>query len=283
MATGSCSVTSDLLSNGFIRVLAFFALAVAPCSALSGPQAAVGATPLPPNIPAIPTTIKNAPFSAQVVTEYDHVLANGNHIHRETHGRIFRDSQGRVRTETQVATLGGVDSLEHIAIQDPILHEIIHLDPHTKTASVHQLGEPPAAVAEVPHGGIPTKSGRALLSTPETSTGSATFAPPRQGVTIPSASEALGTRMIEGLPAIGTRTTRTIGNGEGDPIVAVSEVWYSRDLQMIILSISDDGQSGHSVMRVTNIVRGAPSEKLFQVPPDYTVKDGNPIAAVIKH
>jgi hypothetical protein len=51
---------------------------------------------------------------------------------------------------------------------------------------------------------------------------------------------------------------------------------------MIILSISDDGQSGHSVMRVTNIVRGAPSEKLFQVPPDYTVKDGNPIAAVIK-
>jgi hypothetical protein len=283
MATGSSSVTSDFLSNGFIRVLVFFALAVAPCSALSGPQAGAGATPLPPNVPAIPTTIKNAPFSAQVVTEYDHVLANGTHIHRETHGRIFRDSQGRVRTETQVAALGGVDSLEHIAIQDPILHEIIHLDPRTKTASVHHLGEPPAAVAEAPHGGIPTKSGRALLSTPETSTGSATFASPRQGVTIPAASEALGTRMIEGLPAIGTRTTRTIGNGEGDPIVAVSEVWYSPDLQMVILSISDDGQSGHSVMRVTNIVRGAANEKLFQVPSDYTVRDGNPIAAVIKH
>jgi hypothetical protein len=89
--------------------------------------------------------------------------------------------------------------------------------------------------------------------------------------------------MIEGLPAIGTRTTRTIGNGEGDPIVAVSEVWYSPDLQMVILSISDDGQSGHSVMRVTNIVRGAANEKLFQVPSDYTVRDGNPIAAVIKH
>jgi hypothetical protein len=284
MATGNSSVTSDLLGNGFIRVLVFFALAVAPCSALCGFQAAGGSvTPLPPNAPALPTTIKNAPFSAQVATEYDRVLANGNHIHRDTHGRIFRDSQGRVRTETQVAGLYGVDSLEHIAIQDPILHEIIHLDPRSRTASVHHLGEPPAAVAEAPHSGIPTKSGRALLTTPETSTGGAAFAPPRQQVASQALTEPLGTRMIEGLPAIGTRTTRTTTDGQGDPIVAVSEVWYSRDLQMIVVSISDDGESGHSIMRVTNIVRGAPNEKLFRVPPDYTVKDGNPIAAVTKH
>jgi hypothetical protein len=227
--------------------------------------------------------VKNAPFSAQVVTEYDHVLANGNHIHREARGRIFRDSQGRVRTDTQIASLGGVDSLEHIAIQDPILHEIIHLDPRTRTASVYHLGEPSSTLAEPPHSGIPTKSGKALLLTPETSAGRATFASPHPGVTIPATSESLGTRMIEGLPAIGTRVTHTLANGQGDPIVAVSEVWYSRDLQMIIVSISDDGQSGHSVMRLTNIVRGAPNEKLFQAPPDYTVKDGNPIAAVMKH
>ncbi len=282
MATENSSVTSDFLSNGFIRVLAFFALAIASCCALSGRQAAGGVTPLPPGAPSIPTTIKNAPFSAQVVTKYDHVLANSNHIHRETQGRIFRDSQGRVRTETQVATLSGIENLEHIAIQDPILHEIIHLDPRTKTASIHHMGEPSSVVADPPHSGIPTKSGKALLSTPETSAGG-TIAAPHPGVAIPATSEALGTKMIEGLPAVGTRITRTITNGEGDSIVAVSEVWYSRDLQMIILSVSDDGQSGHSVMRVTNIVRGAPNEKLFQVPPDYTVKDGNPIAAVMKH
>lgn len=283
MATGSSSVTSDLLSNGFVRVLVFFALAAAPRSAICGPQATRGVTPLPANAPAIPTTIKNAPFSAQVVSQYDHVLANGTHIHREAHGRIFRDSQGRVRTETQVASLSGVDGLEHIGIQDPVLHEIIHLDPRTRTASVHHLGEPSAAVADAPHGGIPTKSGKALLTTPETAAGSAAFAPPHQELATQATIEPLGTRMIEGLAAIGTRTTRTIANGEGDPIVAVSEVWYSRDLQMIIFSVSDDGQAGHSVMRVTNIVRAAPSEKLFRVPPDYTVKDGNPITAVMKH
>ncbi len=108
-------------------------------------QSGAGPSSLPPNAPAIPTTIKNAPFSAQVVTQYDHVLSNGNHIHRETQGRIFRDSIGRVRTETQVSTLSGVDSLEHIAIQDPILDEVIHLDPRTKTANIHHLGEAAAA------------------------------------------------------------------------------------------------------------------------------------------
>lgn len=281
MATESAKGTADLLSNGFIRALLFFALAVA-CSARSGAQAAGTVTPLPPNAPAIPTTIKNAPFSAQVVTEYDHAGSNGNHIHRETHGRIFRDSQGRVRTETQIATLNGVDSLEHISIQDPILHEIIRLDPRTKTASVFHLGEPSSAAGES-HSGIPTRSGKALLLTPETSAGHATFSSPHPGTATPATSESLGTKTIEGLPATGTRITRTLTDGHGDTIVAVSEVWYSRDLQMIIVSISDDGQSGHSVMRVTNIVRGAPNEKLFQAPPDYTVKDGNPIAAVMKH
>ena len=283
MATGSCSVTSDLLSNGFIRVLAFFALAVAPCFALSGPQAAVGATPLPPNVPAIPTTIKNAPFSRRSspntitfspteITFIARLTAESFATHKDGCAPKRRwplwavsIAWSTLRFKTRFCTRSFISTRTR------------------KPLAYITWASPPAAVAEVPHSGIPTKSGRALLSTPETSTGSATFAPPRKGVTIPSASEALGTRMIEGLPAIGTRTTRTIGSGEGDPIVAVSEVWYSRDLQMIIFSISDDGQSGHSVMRVTNIVRGAPSEKLFQVPPDYTVKDGNPIAAVIKH
>ena len=89
--------------------------------------------------------------------------------------------------------------------------------------------------------------------------------------------------MMEGVQVAGTRTTRVIPDGNNDPIVAISDIWFSHDLQMVILSISDDGQGGRSVMRVTNIVRAAPNEQLFQVPPDYTVKDGNPMAAVVKH
>jgi hypothetical protein len=53
---------------------------------------------------------------------------------------------------------------------------------------------------------------------------------------------------------------------------------------MAIPRISDDGQAGRSLMLVTNIVRTAPNEQLFQVPADYdyTVKDGNPMKAVVK-
>ena len=99
----------------------------------------------------------------------------------------------------------------------------------------------------------------------------------------PPTIELLGTKMLEGVQVVGTRTTRVIADGDNEPIVAVTEEWYSRDLQMVILSVSDDGQSGRSLMRVTNIVRTAPNEQLFQVPPDYTVKDGSPVAAVVKH
>jgi len=34
-----------------------------------------------------------------VITQYDRVIGNGNHIHRETRGKVYRDDQGRVRTE----------------------------------------------------------------------------------------------------------------------------------------------------------------------------------------
>jgi hypothetical protein len=74
-----------------------------------------------------------------------------------------------------------------------------------------------------------------------------------------------------------------IDSGSDEPIVAVTDVWYSPDLQMVVLSISDDGQSGRSLTRVTNIVRAVPNEQLFQTPPDYTVKDGSHFAAIVKH
>lgn len=282
MPTERTSITASLLSKGFIGALVLLAPVIASCFPITSGQRAGGAASLPSSAPAVPTTIKNAPFSAQIETQYDHVLANGNHIRRETRGRIFRDAQGRVRTETEVPALSGVESLEHIAIQDPILHEIIHLDPRTRTASIHHISGPSTAIAEAPHAAIPTKSGKALLSAPESSAGNAAL-PAQRSETANATTESLGIRVIEGLSAIGTRTTHTIANGPGEPIVAVHEVWYSRDLQMVILSISDDGQSGHSEMRVTHIVRGAPNEKLFQVPPDYTVKDGSPLAAVVKH
>jgi hypothetical protein len=99
-------------------------------------------------------------------------------------------------------------------------------------------------------------------------------------------TEALGSKYIEGVNATGTRTTRIIDAGSvgnDKPIVSVSETWFSPELKMTVLTETDDGQSGHTTMKLINIVRTEPMAQLFQVPSDYTVKDSNPTTASAKH
>ncbi len=86
----------------------------------------------------------------------------------------------------------------------------------------------------------------------------------------------LGTRNIEGVSATGTRTTRTINPGtmgNDKPIVSISDTWVATELKVTVLSETDDGQEGHSTMKLVNVVRGEPSAALFVVPADYKVRE----------
>jgi hypothetical protein len=89
--------------------------------------------------------------------------------------------------------------------------------------------------------------------------------------------ESLGTQTIEGVQAEGTRVTFTIPAGKiGNerPIVSVNERWYSPELQAVVLSKNTDPRMGETTYRLTNIVRSEPDSGLFQLPSDYTVKEG---------
>jgi hypothetical protein len=89
--------------------------------------------------------------------------------------------------------------------------------------------------------------------------------------------EQLGTQMIEGVAAEGTRVTFTIPAGKiGNerPIVTVNERWYSPELQTIVLTKNSDPRMGETTYRLTNIDRSEPDPSLFQVPADYTVDEG---------
>jgi len=44
-------------------------------------------------------TVKNAPFSADIVTETTQTLQDGNHIKQATTVKVYRDSEGRTRRE----------------------------------------------------------------------------------------------------------------------------------------------------------------------------------------
>ena len=86
--------------------------------------------------------IKNSPFSAEVVTQYDRALDNGGHIHRETRGKVFRDSQGRMRTDSETPPVQpGADKFERVTINDPVQKVIINLNPKMKTATIFHLGQ----------------------------------------------------------------------------------------------------------------------------------------------
>ncbi|HEV2802731.1 MAG TPA: energy transducer TonB [Pyrinomonadaceae bacterium] len=97
------------------------------------------------------------------------------------------------------------------------------------------------------------------------------------GERVKPVKESLGKQLIEGVEAEGTRTTVTfpagmIGNERA--INIVSERWYSPELQTVVLSKHSDPRFGETTYRLTNINRGEPSRTLFEVPSDYTVKEG---------
>jgi hypothetical protein len=268
-------------------------------------------------VPAKPACVKNAPFSADVITQYDRTLDNGGHIHRETRGKIFRDNLGRIRTENQPpAVQPGSEKYDHITINDPVQQVIVYLNPKNKTATIVHFGEvgpaapgisakqsAPKDKSKVRLGGQPgtgslptdtlgipnVPSGQANVpsahqvqtSDPSTSKMDSTIFTNTAGATI----VPLGTKVIEGVSATGTRTTRTINAGtigNDTPIVCISDSWVSSDLKVTVLTETDDGQAGRSTMKLVNIVRSEPNVALFQIPADYTVKD-NALAASSKH
>ena len=87
-----------------------------------------------------------------------------------------------------------------------------------------------------------------------------------------SRTEDLGTQNIEGVDAEGTRTITTIpagAIGNDRPIEITYEKWYSRDLQLVVMSKHNDPRFGEQTYRLTNIVRSEPDPSLFTLPSGY--------------
>ena len=240
----------------------------------------LGAVPGRPN-----RVVKNAPFSADAVTETTQTLADGNRIRQSAKAKLYRDADGRERNEQSLGGLGillpNASLPTVIYINDPVAGVDYALNSRDKTASRFsrdrgpsrgpQPGESPktgqdASHANAPDGGRPGggRWGRGGRSGP----------PMRDAVK----TESLGRQTMEGVQADGTRTTQTIpaGSDMGNelPIQIVSETWYSPDLQMVVYSRHVDPRAGETVYRLTNISRSDPPQTLFQPPPEYRVVSG---------
>jgi hypothetical protein len=73
---------------------------------------------------------KDKPYSTEVVTESNHILADGNRISRKTVSKMARDREGRFRQEA-------LDGASRVYINDPVAKKTIILDVEAKTATVH--------------------------------------------------------------------------------------------------------------------------------------------------
>ena len=88
-------------------------------------------------------------------------------------------------------------------------------------------------------------------------------------------AEDLGEQVLEGLLVKGTRMTDTIPAGtigNDRQIDIVTERWYSKDIDAMVLERHSDPRFGETTYRLVNVVRGEPSPDLFQVPQGYEIK-----------
>ena len=182
--------------------------------------------------------MKNAPFTATVVTETVKTLADGNKITRTTTALISRDSEGRTRREQSPVAF----------IHDPLAGVAWILDSRTRTTRR-------IAVSSTDAGG------NDVSNADQTTIG----------------SSSLGSDVIAGVSVEGTRLTRVIAPGEAGnerAIQVTTEAWYSKELQTAVMTKTTDPRVGETVYKLTEIKRGEPDRSLFEIPVDYSQQEG---------
>jgi hypothetical protein len=249
--------------------------------------------------------VKGAPYSADAVNELYQKLADGNTISRNTSSKVYRDSEGRTRREQTLPNIGpwaaeGTPKTV-IHISDPVAGVNYILHPDEKRAvkvpapkvffrsgdgqeSKHMTVESGATVTHE------TRVERKIVIAGAGAPGDMSPGGPRVAAIGPvhdtmvfvnkgdaPKPESLGTQMINGVLAEGTRLVTTIPAGQignAAPLVTTSENWYSNDLKAMVKSTTSDPRMGDNTYELRNIVRAEPNPSLFQVPPDYTITEG---------
>ncbi len=195
--------------------------------------------------------IKGQPFSADIVIEDTRRLYDGSTVTKQSRGVTYRDGEGRTRREQPLEMVGGIGIVGTdnkpqtlVFINDFATKSQIFLDLNNKIARKGMIG-----------GGEP---------------------PREPGQPEDAKTESLGTKVIEGVSAEGTRVTFEIPAGQignDKPIQVISERWYSPELQVLVMSRHLDPLAGEHVFKLVNIIRSEPSADLFTIPSGFKIED----------
>jgi hypothetical protein len=203
--------------------------------------------------------IAGAPFSADVVKEFTRTMPDGTQVPAITHGKMFRDAEGRTRSETEILSAAATEPRHFVTIVDPVRQVSIVLDQQSKTATITDLPVPPATAQTV----------KMEQQVQENRVSAKALAI--------AGSEDLGTSMIEGFSVSGTRRTQPSDARENETSPrAVVESWFSPELKIELQARIAGPRLGETITRLQNIVAAEPDASLFEVPADYTVKTLSP-------
>jgi hypothetical protein len=224
--------------------------------------------------------VTGAPYSAEQVSENVQTLADGTHITHKSTVKMYRDSEGRTRTERFTAALGAntADGPEIIEISDPVAHLHYTLRTADKTAHKQTMASPESRQALHPvNSQAFALAGAFATPPPPAPSGPARGAADADGPKM--TSERLGSDTMQGLLVEGTRHTTTwpAGSTMGNdrPITQVNETWMSPDLKIVVLSKHTDPRNGEHTQKLINVSRAEPDPSLFQPPADYAVTEEN--------
>jgi hypothetical protein len=213
------------------------------------------------------TVVKGSPFSATATSETTSTLQDGSVLHRTSQVSMYRDSQGRSRHEATFSGFGPLTASgapkKMVMISDPVAGVHFMLDDGQKVAYQRALHTHSGSGAAA--GPAPACEGRMQERMQQEEAAGLLK------------RESLGTQTINGVVAVGTRTTHTIPAGQignEKALQVVSERWYSADLQIVLKSTRTDPRFGTTTYTVTSLQRTEPAATLFTVPAEYSVKTG---------
>lgn len=198
----------------------------------------------------------DAPFTLTLQTEWQRTLYDGGTITLVNERKIARDSKGRIYQErwTLVPKNGTTQSaITMIQISDPTTHTLYNcaqdnrhecqkLDYEWSTSAEYKEDDPPT-------GELPGGRGHVMR-------------------------DDLGTQLLEGVEAVGTRIS-TIYNpgvfGNDREVTVERESWFSAQLGINLLSVRNDPRFGKQTFTVTNLILAEPDAKLFELPEGFKV------------
>jgi hypothetical protein len=214
--------------------------------------------------------VTGAPYSAVEVVQTQETLADGNSITHNHQLNVFRDSQGRVRTEETITPRANSTSTSKQPYTITTILDFVGGHRYVLDSSTMIAYESPLHTPHAPPAGA-TAGGRR---------GGGSGGGAEANVARPNVvSTKLSQQSVNGVIATGTQHSEsipagTIGNAR--PIQTSRQIWESVELKVPVKITSTDPRFGSSSMDLTNIVQSEPSAALFVVPAGYTLKSGGP-------